>query len=467
MENKPELAGAASFEVFGPAAYRVYQRDCGDEASVPFEILFADGVSCPIEAAIVSEDGDWERSVRATAVEGKYAGTLEGIPVGDYRLEFRAVIGDTVVTESIHPVYVGDLWVLAGQSNMAGAGKLLDVDDPQDGISCFYMGDRWDRAVEPLCWLSESIDPANWEVPADQLREKARSDRRDRTLGAGLGLPFAKEVMRHTGVPIGLVMCAHGGTSMKDWDSKRLHEGGASHYGALIRKVRKLGGRIKGCLWYQGEADAVLGPDHYLRYRDRMVEWIADLRLDVGDPHLPIVYAQLSAFYTLEPDATGWNRVQHEQFRLEGDAAHTAMVPTIDAALSDMIHLGTGSLREVGRRMAWRALELAYGRTVSLSGPRPVRFDWNGDRTDLTVVLSGINGALRQVGRVFGFSVESEGKSQPLTAELAEDGHGVLLRFERPVPHGSSLWHGRGYYPTVNVIDAKGIPLAVFGPVAV
>ncbi|MCL4218335.1 MAG: hypothetical protein KJ052_15210, partial [Candidatus Hydrogenedentes bacterium] len=39
----------------------------------------------------------------------------------------------------------------------------------------------------------------------------------DWTKGAGLGLPFAKAVAEATGRPIGLVPCAHGGTSMTQW----------------------------------------------------------------------------------------------------------------------------------------------------------------------------------------------------------------------------------------------------------
>jgi len=467
VDNNQEAASNCSFEVRGPVPHSVYQRDRQNKADVPFELKLDDDGSYGVEASLTAADGSLKRSLRLKAAEGMSAGVFEDVSAGRYRLEFCAEIGPSTVRETIDPVFVGDLWVLAGQSNMAGAGKLIDVEEPQDGISCFYMGDRWDRAVEPLCWLSESIDPANWEVPEHQLKAKARADRRDRTLGAGLGLPFAKEVMRHTGVPIGLIICAHGGTSMTDWDSKRLNEGGASHYGALIRKVRQLGGKIKGCLWYQGEADAVLGPDHYTRYRDRMIEWIADLRRDVGDPNLPLIYAQISSFYTLEPDTSGWNRVQHEQYRLEADVAHTAMVPTIDAVLSDMIHLSTGSLREVGTRMGWQALRLAYGQTVSLSGPRPKSFEWNAGRTELAIVLSGVNGSLREVERVFGFTVECDGQCQPLTAEIAKTSGRLLLRFERSIPSGSLLWHGKGYYPTVNLIDGKGIPLAVFGPITV
>ncbi len=451
----------------GPVPHRVYQRDHDSLANIPFEVTAAPGSSGVVVARIEPEDGSWERCQEVTMVDDKYSGAFGEIPVGRYRMELRVESGTDVYTTLIAPVFVGDLWILAGQSNMVGAGKLIDVEKSQEGISCFYMGDRWDIATEPLCWLNESLDPVNWEVPSERLEETIRAKRRDRVQGAGLGLMFAKEVMLHTGVPIGLIICAHGGTSMTDWSSKRAEEGGNSHYGAMMRKIRKLGGTVKGCLWYQGEADAVLGPDHYTLYRQRMLEWIADLRRDVGDPQLTFIYAQLSAYYTLHPDATGWNRVQQEQLSLEGMLEHVAMVPTINATLADMIHLDTPSLRETGKRMAWQALRLAYGIGVPLSGPRPARFEWNEERTELIVVLSGVNGSLHKVERAFSFYVECQGVGQPLTAIVAEDECGVILRFERPVPPDSLLWHGKGYYPTINVADEMGIPLVVFGPVEV
>src|SRR5687767_8286881 len=40
----------------------------------------------------------------------------------------------------------------------------------------------------------------------------------DFQLFAGLALPFAVAMARRTGVPVGLVPCAHGGTSMTQWD---------------------------------------------------------------------------------------------------------------------------------------------------------------------------------------------------------------------------------------------------------
>jgi len=48
----------------------------------------------------------------------------------------------------------------------------------------------------------------------------------------------------------------HGGTSMAQWSPPLRNKGGASLYGAMMRRYEKLGQPIAGLLWYQGESDA-------------------------------------------------------------------------------------------------------------------------------------------------------------------------------------------------------------------
>ncbi|MBW7461290.1 sialate O-acetylesterase, partial [Paenibacillus sepulcri] len=200
--------------------------------------------------------GPW-RSL-GSASQPEFSAALERVPAGEHEIYVRIVspeTGELLVEGDIGPVYVGDLWVLAGQSNMEGCGRLIHVEEPQPGVSCFYMGDRWDLAVEPLCWLLESPDPVHWTplpegmgVSEEKRKEYIRMARRDRVHGSGLGLPFGKMMLRHTGVPVGLLMVAHGGTSMSQWDAALAGEGGRSLYGAMLRVIREAGGKVRGCL---------------------------------------------------------------------------------------------------------------------------------------------------------------------------------------------------------------------------
>ena len=72
-------------------------------------------------------------------------GTAHGLPVGGpYELE------------DAQDILVGDLWVLAGQSNMEGVGDLVDVETPISHIRSFQSREEWGTAEEPLHWLGES-----------------------------------------------------------------------------------------------------------------------------------------------------------------------------------------------------------------------------------------------------------------------------------------------------------------------
>ncbi|MCQ6563544.1 sialate O-acetylesterase [Paenibacillus mendelii] len=458
-------------QVKSPQAHRVYQRNDENAADIAIELAFSRCVHGRIETRIAWDDriSAWRDMGR---VEGSKAfrGVQEAVPTGSFRLDIRFIDdGEQAVCGGeawVGPVYVGDLWILAGQSNMEGCGKLVDIEIPQAGISCFYMNEQWGMAEEPLCWLNESPDPAYWLVPEAELEQAILAARHFRTEAAGLGLPFAKELYRHTGVPIGLIPCARGATDMTWWDPALADSNDHSLYRAMLRRVRHAGGDVKGILWYQGESDAITQASSL--YKSRTLNLIQSLRRDLGQPQLPFIFAQLSVFHIWQFDGVShWNHVQQEQLDLEDMLEHAALVPTIDASLANPIHLDAPSLCKVGQRMAWQAMRLAYGHSVCEPGPRPSVFLWNEERTELSVMLTGLNGELGSVPRVYGFRVEADGAALPLMGEIGGDGRHVVLRFEQPVPVDSVLWQGAGVSPTVNVKDGKGLPLVVFGPVTV
>ncbi|UVI32886.1 sialate O-acetylesterase [Paenibacillus spongiae] len=453
-----------------PEAHRVYQRDERNRADITFSVQLPDQVKGRVEARISA--GAWR--TLGLANEPVFEGVMEAVPVGEHSLYVRVLASDNkelLAEGEIGPVFVGDLWIIAGQSNAEGCGKLIDIEEPQTGVSCFYMGDRWDLAVEPLCWVFESPDPIHWmhipegaSVSEERLKEYAAAHRRDRVQGAGFGIPFGKMLLQHTGIPVGLLMVAHGGTSMSQWSDELADEGGHSLYGAMLRVIQASGGKVKGCLWYQGESDAdesVVG-----LYYDRMIQWVASLRRDLGDPELPFIYAQIATVMNWGSEAA-WNRIQDEQLRLESKLGRAALVPTIDSVLADAIHPDASSLRDIGHRMAWAALRLVHDRPLNQTGPRLAYAAWNGERTELTLTFTGVNGRLRPVERAFAFQVTNGEHVLPLTAHLDAEGHHIVLRLEQSAPESCELRHGRGINPTVNVRDELGIPLPVFGPLPV
>lgn len=464
-------ADEASLEVTrGLVPHQVLQRDAHDRAAVSLEgTSTADGV---VEARVVKGSAPalaWRQIGEAR--NGQWTGRLKGIPTGgEYTVELRVrdADGNAAASKTIDHVLVGDLWVLAGQSNMQGVGDLVDVEPPSVLVHSFDMADRWQIAEEPLHWLLEAADSVHWRGLEEAERKKrAEGQRQNRTKGAGLGLPFAKEMVRRTSVPVGLVPCAHGGTSMDQWSPALKEQGGASLYGAMLRRVAVVGGRVKGLLWYQGESDA-LNAERFPEFAGKFAALISAVRADIGQPELPFYYVQLGRVIR-DGDPTGWNAVQEDQRRIAEEVAHTAVVPAIDLELDDLIHVGTDGLKRLGRRMAVIACGELFGHEHLQAGPHLESVTLESGGRVLRVAYRGVNRTLTPASHIAGFSIrKADGTDVPLIFEAmvaTDQPKSVLLKLARPIPEGAALWYGHGFDPYCNLRDAVDMAAPVFGPV--
>src|SRR5207247_10658549 len=96
---------------------------------------------------------------------GAWSAALKAVPAGGaYRIELpvRDRGGRSLAAATVDDVLGGDLWLLAGQSNMQGAGLLENVEPPSYRVHSFDLADRWVVASEPLHRLLEAVDPVYW-----------------------------------------------------------------------------------------------------------------------------------------------------------------------------------------------------------------------------------------------------------------------------------------------------------------
>src|SRR6185312_13619175 len=196
-------------------------------------------------------------------------------------------------------------------------------------------------------WLVDSPDVVHSGDPKTQ-EKRSEEEHKNRPKGAGLGLPFAVMMVEKTKVPIGLIICAHGGTSMEQWNPAKKKDAGASLYGSMIRQVKLAGGKVAGVLWYQGESDAIGGAAEV--FPKVFAEFIAAVRTDFNDPGLPFYYVQIGRFINTA-DPKGWNKVQDAQRRLADQIQNTAVISVVDLELDDLIHVGTHGLKRAGKRL--------------------------------------------------------------------------------------------------------------------
>ena len=358
-------------------------------------------------------------------------------------------------------VLVGDLWILAGQSNMEGSADLVDVETPHPLVHSFQSREEWSPAEEPLHWLGESPRVVHHAIWGMTKPESIPPRDPNRNKGAGLGLTFAKEMVGQTGVPIGLIPASHGGTSMQQWDPALRDQGGESLYGATRERFRAVGGKVAGILWYQGESDA--NPTDGAKYAQRMTTLIQSFRADFQAPNLPFYLVQLGGFVT-EPSQDmliGWNQVREIQRTLPETLANVGMVAAIDLGLDDGIHIDTQSLKTLGKRLA----------AIALGKPAPALKSTAFEASNgwLRVSFDHVQGGLKAAGRPTGFSLrDADGRDIPLIYKVILDGSDALLKITEPASlRGANLWYGWGLEPYVNLTDAAGAAVPAFGPVRI
>lgn len=464
----------------GAADYQVYQRSAEGTADIALygDAHGDDGKT--VEARVLRTDPPREVlgwTTLGTVTTSRWTGVLAGVPTGGpYTIEIR-VRGTEPVVRAVN-ILVGDLWVLAGQSNMEGIGDMRDLEPGNPLVNSFAMSDTWMQAKEPLHVLAYSLDRVHWSTGRNPDRpNRLREENLDAyfanlTKGAGLGLPFAAEMVRLTGVPVGLLPCAHGGTSMDQWDPSKKDMVGDSLYGAMIRRIEAAGGKVAGVLWYQGESDAT--PAAAPLYEEKFRRFIAALRADVQQPGLPFYYAQIG----LHINPTGhdeWDAVQEIERKLELKIENVGMVSTIDSELDDAIHAGVESLKTIGHRFARLACHDLFPAEEKCQGfqrgPRPVRAE-RISPTAIRLECETVNGSLQSAGKMWGFTVVNPGASQqPVVFKVTKDPanpNALLIRFQgAPADAKLQLYYAKGRYSYANIVDEANMALPAFGPMEV
>ena len=459
----------------GPVDNQVFQRTAEQNADISFSGTAAGKKvnGKDVEARLIAADSsalpgfDWSSVGKIQKL--KWNGELKRIPMGGpYRLEVRLQGSDSVI--SIANLLVGDLWVLAGQSNMEGHGDLVDVQQSSPLVHSFDMSDRWLIAEEPLHTVVSAVDPVHWPLNAERVPERLTGQPLEnyvvnRKKGSGLGLPFGVEMVARTNVPVGLIPAAHGGTSMDQWSPALKDREGESLYGSMYRRVQAAGGRVKGVLWYQGESDA--NPKAAPSFLAKFEAFVKAVRADFNQPELPFYYVQIGRHID-KSNISEWNAVQLAQLRAETEIPRSGMVAAVDLQLDDGIHIGTPDLKRLSRRLADLVCLDLFPRIKNYGerkrGPRPIAATFQDGV--VKVSFSGVNDRLQSEGPISGFSIhQANGEWAPMIYKSHVDpaeASTVLLSVQGKLPEGATLWYGFGKDPYCNLRDAADLAVPVF-----
>ncbi len=390
--------------------------------------------------------------------------TLHGIPIGG---PYTVTLSDEVSTVTLTDLYVGDVWLLAGQSNMEGIGYYRDVAD---------------EIVQRPEWRQFSFDNEHWELAEPRLHRGWLSPEpflknhfnghggvHDR--GVGPGFFFAREMHARTGVPQGLIPCALGGSPLEQWAPDPVL-GTPPLYQIALRRFIFCGSHIRGIFWYQGCSDT--NPQAIERFTERMERMVEAFRTDTNDPTLPMVQVQIGKFTCASPaDDLKWSNIREQQRLLKDRIPYIDTVAVTDADYADGIHLQAQYHKRLAKAAAESMEHLCFDTAGHRTLPAPslgsigiVKADDFGEC--LAVSFDNVHGELQAPGVPAGFSLSTTPDTIDTRSifRLELSGNTVYIRHECPPDKLRemvlSYFFGNGVY--ANITDGAGRPLPAFGP---
>ena len=164
-----------------------------------------------------------------------------------------------------------DVFLLIGQSNMAGRGTMTAADQQVFDPNVFLLN------------ASGEVEGAKNPLNAYSTIRKELS-----LQGINPGFSFSKKIAAETGRKVLLVVNARGGTALYEW-KKSSSKG---YYNEAVKRTRQAQkyGQLTGILWHQGESDSS-APSGYLESLKAIVN---DLRSDLNAPNVPFIAGEIA-----------------------------------------------------------------------------------------------------------------------------------------------------------------------------
>lgn len=313
------------------------------------------------KSAVAGDTGEWQLTLDPMAASSNPGKLLVRSSIGNQQATFGNVL-------------VGDVWLCAGQSNMAQTMKRyliwdkVQADFSNDRVRLFKIKESGVGRPEPATALV--VDPAftnSWQCCTAEFAAE---------FSATAGF-FGLKLQRDTGVPIGLLSASRGATQAASWLPREVLEGNPSHarflapdnpewrpneqnpgairspsflYNGTIHPLQPFA--IRGVVWYQGESDAQW-PDLYPGlFRDVVGSWRKAWGHD-----FPFLFVQLAPYDDVKWDRLGeawaWQReAQTQSLEIPG----TRMAVITDGGEAEDIHPQAKNLP--GERLALLAAQL-------------------------------------------------------------------------------------------------------------
>jgi len=444
-------------------------------------------------AATAADDGRWSATIDPLTAGGPLTLTVKG---ADQSLQ-------------IPDVYVGEVWLCSGQSNMAmTVNRVLNAD--QEIAAADFPMIRMFRESSPHSTSPQEKCSGTWSVCGP-----------DTVSGfSATAYFFGRELSRKLNVPIGLINSSVGGTSIESWTSMDAQlknpavepclarwkadddafdpEAAQARYETALKRWEALrdtarenrtapprkpvlavqprndrnhpsnlfngkiqplvGYTLRGAIWYQGENNAGRGLAHL--YGAQLETMITDWRTRWGQGDFPFAWVQLPnyrAAQTQPSETSGWVLVQEGMRKTLDRVPGTGMAITVDIGEATDIH--PRNKQDVGRRLSYWALGDVYGGDETTSGPLYLdqRIDGNHVLVEFNHTAKGL---VAKDGELKGFAIAGKDR-QFHWAKARVEGKCVVVWSDQ-VASPVSVRYAWASNPDCNLFNSAGLPASPF-----
>jgi sialate O-acetylesterase len=415
----------------------------------------------------IADKGRWMIQLDPMKAGGPYSLTISG---KDNRIE-------------INDIYVGEVWVCSGQSNME---RQLRPRPPQPLITGWEQ--ERDAADYPLI-REYHVPISTADEPVEDIGSKwvvcSPGTVRDFSC---VGYFFARDLYKALNVPVGMIFSAVGGTPAEFWTSRagleshpefktpiekyehslmnypkqlaRYKREGSTgnipvnpaerghvygHYNAMVAPLQPYA--IKGVIWYQGENNAH-NPEQYKTLFPLMIK---NWRDTWAQGSFPFLFVQIAPFKNMPPE------IREAQLVSLKSTKNTAMVVTTDCGDANDIH--PPHKQPVGYRLSLAARALAYGEKLEYSGPLYEFMEIKGNKAILYFSHSS-NGMASRNGTLKGFTIAGkDGNFVPAGAYIKNN---MVIVTNPSVKEPVAVRYGWENVPDVNLYNKEGLPASPF-----
>ncbi len=490
------------------AALIVVLHSSAARADVRLPALIADGMVLQRNAEVPiygnADDGEkvtvsfQGQDVSTVAKGGKWLVKLKDLKPGAAAM--MSIAGKNKI--ELKNVLVGEVWLCSGQSNMGwtiekstnAAPTIADAKYPNIRL---FTAPRLEADAPVADLKTAKKTEARWLETTPQTVASF----------SAVAYFFGRDLHKKLGVPIGLIHSSVGGTPAEAWMSEAtlksnpefqsVHENYARAYerftaaqatyekeAAQAKSEGKPAPRtpsrawkptalyngmiaplvpykIKGVIWYQGEANASRAGLYYTLFPALIRSW----RATWGQGDFPFLFVQLAAVGESSPGLTdnsgarkGWQQLREAQLKTWQTVPHTAMAVSIDYGDLD-VH--PPQKQPIGERLALAARAVAYNEQIVYSGAIYDSMKIEKDKIVLQFKHQGGGLMTPNPGEELkGFIIAGSDRKFHLARAVIE-GNKVIVS-SPDVPNPVAVRYGWMHSPVVNLYNREGLPASPF-----